>query len=326
MFIAEVSMGSMLPFISAQPDPQVWYTGSAVDQRVHDEGVVFARVRQRALAGDDPRLAYFEWSLEADDPGQVEAAQLDDPAAWAATNPTFGGRITLDYVAAERRELDDRNFAVERLGVGDWPDPDAGASAVIPLDVWDKLADAASTVEDPVCFTFDVSHDRLSAAIGVGGRRPDGLPHVEVVDHRRGTGWVAARLVDLVGRHETASVSYVDASPAASLVPKLQAEGVEVETVSAGEYAQACGQIVDLVNQGVDEETGHVVVDGGLRHLGTGELRSAIKGAAKRPLGDAWAWSRKNSGVDITPLVVVTLAAWAAATPVTQETSSWRPL
>jgi hypothetical protein len=35
-----------------------------------------------------------------------------------------------------------------------------------------------------------------------------------------------------------------------------------------------------------------------------------VKGAAKRPLGDAWAWSRKSSGVDISPLVAITLAVW----------------
>jgi hypothetical protein len=41
-----------------------------------------------------------------------------------------------------------------------------------------------------------------------------------------------------------------------------------------------------------------------------GELDSAIKGAAKRTLGEAWAWSRKSSDVDISPLVSVTLAFW----------------
>ena len=35
-----------------------------------------------------------------------------------------------------------------------------------------------------------------------------------------------------------------------------------------------------------------------------------MKGATKRPLGDAWAWSRKNSTVDISPLVAATLALW----------------
>jgi hypothetical protein len=47
-----------------------------------------------------------------------------------------------------------------------------------------------------------------------------------------------------------------------------------------------------------------------LRHLGTPEMAAAVGGAAKRPLGDAWAWSRKNSTVDITPLVASTLALW----------------
>jgi hypothetical protein len=52
----------------------------------------------------------------------------------------------------------------------------------------------------------------------------------------------------------------------------------------------------------VDERT--------LRHLGTPELVNALRGAAKRPLGEAWAWSRKSSAVDISPLVTVTLALW----------------
>jgi hypothetical protein len=48
----------------------------------------------------------------------------------------------------------------------------------------------------------------------------------------------------------------------------------------------------------------------GIRHLDTPELNAAVRGAATRPLGDSWAWSRKNSTVDITPLVACTLAAW----------------
>jgi hypothetical protein len=43
---------------------------------------------------------------------------------------------------------------------------------------------------------------------------------------------------------------------------------------------------------------------------------TAIRGATTRPLGDAWAWSRKNSDVDITPLVSCTLAHWAVGNKV----------
>ena len=42
-------------------------------------------------------------------------------------------------------------------------------------------------------------------------------------------------------------------------------------------------------------------------------LRDAIRGAKSRPLGDQWAWSRKSSSVDISPLVAATLALGAAA-------------
>jgi hypothetical protein len=40
--------------VSAVWNPQIWYTGSAVDQESMEHGVVFARVRERAVKGDDP--------------------------------------------------------------------------------------------------------------------------------------------------------------------------------------------------------------------------------------------------------------------------------
>jgi hypothetical protein len=54
-------------------------------------------------------------------------------------------------------------------------------------------------------------------------------------------------------------------------------------------------------------------VDGGfVHHLGQPELNDAALIAKRRPLGDAWAWSRKSStDVHISPLVAVTLAHWA---------------
>jgi hypothetical protein len=52
MYLPEVSMGAILPVISAQPDPQIWYMGSAVDQTLFTMTAgCSARVRERALAG-----------------------------------------------------------------------------------------------------------------------------------------------------------------------------------------------------------------------------------------------------------------------------------
>ena len=302
MFIPEVSMSSILPVISAQPDPQVWYMGSAVDQTEQADGVAYARVRDRALNGDHDRLAYFEWSLDAETPDEVDEKTALDPKVWAQTNPALGIRISEDYLKAEARELDARGFAVERLGVGDWPPVDGSGSQVIPLEKWDALADDPAAdwarMLDPVVLAFDTTPDRAMTTIIACGRRSDGLPQIEVADRRPGTSWVPERLNELVERHQVEHVLADGAGPAGSVMHLLAEYGVAVTPVSAPEHAKACGLMYDTV----DEK--------GLRHLGGLELRQAVKGATKRPLGDAWAWSRRNSTVDISPLVAATLALW----------------
>lgn len=304
MILRETSIGALMPTLSARPNPQVFYAGSAVDQTVHEHGVVWARVRERAIERTDARLAYFEWSFdpraEGDEskvnPMQVTESMARSADAWAAANPAMGIRIDPEHIEAERRSMDPRTFAVERLGVGDWPETDTNSS-VIDGERWDSLADPDSTITGPVYLVFDVTPDRAYASIGAAGRREDGLVHVEVIDHRRGTGWVAKRLAELQERHGPAAVSCDVSSPAKALVKAVEAEGVSVTEVSAGEYVDSCGSFFDLVE------------DGRLRHLGSGGLNAAVRGAVTRPRVDAWAWSRKSSKVDITPLVCVTIAA-----------------
>lgn len=302
MYLPEVAMGSILPVISAQPDPQVWYMGSAVDQTIHEDGVSFARVRARALAGDDARLAYFEWSMDAETPDLVDDSMLDDLMQLASANPALGRRIMPDYIRAERRELDRRTFAVERCGVWDPPPLDGSNHQVIPIQLWDSLSDDPSAqgarLLDPVVLAFDVTPDRSKSAIVASGGRADGYTQLEVVDHRPGTAWVAARLAELQERHEVIRVMCGASSPAESLVKDCWDLGVKVDVIETGDHAIACSKFASLI----DERE--------LRHLGGEDLRSAVKGAGKRPLNDAWLWSRKNSAVNIAPLVAATLSVW----------------
>jgi hypothetical protein len=315
MIIPESSYGALLPTLSARPNSQIWFTGSAVDKEVHEDGVVFARVRERGIQGD-PSLAYFEFSAPGDNPSVMSDDELDSLDNWALANPGLGVRISADHVGKERRSMDPRTFAVERLGVGDWPRTDGLDGVVITPEDWARCIDPESRKTGSVCFSLDVSPDRAYGAIGVSGWRQDGRVHVEVVEHRRGTGWMVDRMVELVIAHKPLAV-ILDASGAvASLVPEL-VEGLresdngnlllslpekELSLVSARDHAQACGMIYDAVAQDT------------IRHLGTLELSAAIAGAVKRPLGDSWAWSRKNSAIDISPLVAVTLALWGSFT------------
>lgn len=273
------------------------------------------------MTSGDPSLAWFGW--EAVDPStgepfahpdDVDEDTSADPGVWAATNPALGTRIDPEHMEKEHRAMPARSFAVELLNVGDWPDPDPEAARKIGGDAWLACADPGSEPVGPVCFSFDVPPSRGSCAIAAAGWRRDGAAHVEIADMRAGTAWVPARLAELAGRHATLGITVAKASPAASLLTKVELAlestslpadertGRRVKMLETQEQARACGEIFDLVEQLA------------LRHLGQMELAAAVRGAETRPLGDAWLWSRSSSAANIAPLVAVTNALWGLAT------------
>lgn len=301
MILPEAAIGALMPTLSARPNPQIWYFGSAVDQMKDDDARVFAKIRARGIAGGDPSLAFTEWSVPCDTPDDVDASTALSEESWAQANPALGRRIDSGYVANEQRSMDARTFAVERLGVGDWPRTD-GANSVIDLDAWDLLLDLESEALDPVWFAIDVKPDRSRSSIASVGMRADGAFHVELIERKAGTDWIAKRSAELQLKHRPRGFLADAKGPIASLLPEILERGVKIETVDAQEYAKACGFTLDVVRRGT------------LRHLGQGEIRAAIRGAATRTLGDAWAWSRRGSTVDISPLVAISLGLWGWST------------
>jgi hypothetical protein len=291
MILRETSMGALFPTLSARPNPQVWYTGSAVDKEVHEHGMVLANVRERALKRD-PRLAYFEWAAAQ----SLESLDPDDRDGWARANPALGVRITTEFVESEQRAMQPKTFAVERLGVGDWPDSHGEDADRISGEQWGACLDPDSQPSRLECVAFDVRPDRSGATIAAAGTLEDGRRFVRVLAHGAGTGWVSSRLEAIVERHEPAAILVDERSPAAALIAKLENAGIELTAVNGSEYAAACGSFYDSVMQRT------------VLHAGEPELTAAVRGAARRPLGDAWAWSRKSSIVDISPLVAATLA------------------
>lgn len=286
MFLDATAMDSLMPTLSARPNPQLWYTGSAG----FPDSSQMIRVRERALAGGDPSLAYFEWSA-------TEDADLDDREAWEQANPALGIRLSERFMRSERAALTEVGFARERLGIWDTGRHDA----VIPVAVWAECCDTASKPVDPIAFALDVTPDRRFGSICAVGRRDDGRLHGELVDNREGTGWMADRLVELVERWDPCAVALDPAGPVGSLLPDLAERDIEVMSITGRELAQACGGFYDDV------------VQDRWRHSGQVQLASALGAARKRPLGDAWAWHRKDQ-TDISPLVAVTVARFAFLT------------
>jgi hypothetical protein len=154
-----------------------------------------------------------------------------------------------------------------------------------------------------VAVAFDVTKDGewSSVAWSAGTLQS---PYVEVRDHKQGTGWLPAYLVDLVQREKPSVVACNGAGPAGAMVGPILAAFAEAKIpaetlvqMPAREYVQACGGFYTDV------------IEGRLRRpAGQGPLDAAAADAAERLLGEAWAWDRRSSTVPISPLVAVTIA------------------
>jgi hypothetical protein len=301
--LGDEAMEALLPTLSARPNPQIWYTSTAGKET----SVQLGRVRERGIAGREPSLAFFEWSAEdGDDP--------HDPATWAKANPGMPARISEDYVRREHAALSAEGFAKERLGIGRYPVDLLDAWAVIPAAAWTALADPGSQPDGPLAFAVAVDgREGRRGAIGVAGRRADGLLHAELADYRPGTSWIVPRLAEMYREHGGTVV--VDAAGyEGSLIQPLEAAGVPVTKPASRDVAAAFGQFCDAVT---DSKS--------LRHLGQAPLDAAVAAAAVRDVGDAGrTWGRRVAAGDISPLVAVTLAAWAAAAGTQQFFGSWR--
>lgn len=303
--LTSMTMGAILPTLSARPNPQVVYASSAGWEISEQLG----RVRTRALkaidAGEpEPGLAFLEWSAPDDTPR--ERSEMADPALWAQANPALGIRIEESFVAAELRTMGAVEFARERLGVSDYPpDEDEGGWEVIGEKHWREQAvkgEAPRPGDEGArrpAIAVDMRPDRSKAAIGVAFQDEAGALVVEVVNHAQGAGWVVPRLVELAGRYEVCAVAIDKRGPAGALIGEAQRAGLEILELDTGAVADAYGQFVDAVTDRRD-----------LVHLDDEPLNEAVRGATTRPLGDRVTWDRRGDA-DICPLVAVTNAAWA---------------
>jgi phage terminase large subunit-like protein len=298
--------------MNAVADGQVWALSNAGDET----SVPLNDLQKAGRAGANPRLGLFEWSIPdgtrctcgRSQPHGPDCA-LQDRALWAMANPSLGHLIDPDVIQSDLDTDPVATFLTEdccvRVKMLD-PSP-------IDLDAWAACGDpGADKPAGARVFCVDVSPDHSTAAISAAGYRIDGLPQVEVVEHRDGTDWLVARMVELDQTYQPLGW-VMDASGAAtSFVEKLRKAGFQVVSqpdVDAGvrgirlmtsrEMGQACGALQEQVT------------NGGLRHVDDPSLNTALGNAAKTDIGDGlWKFSRRRALGDICPLVSATCALW----------------
>lgn len=285
-------IGALMPLVSARPNPQLWYGGSAGGKHSTVQASLVRNCLERKSG-----LVYWRFVAdETDPPGS--------PQTWAKVNPAVGRRMTLGAIEAEYNRMSRVRFGMERLGIGDYPRAE-GEDWVIPRRRWETAEDTDSKMVGSVAFAVEVSWDMLRASIGVAGWRRDGSRHLEVIANEQGTGWVAADLKAYLTKHENLGVVLDPGGPANVLIGPLRDVGISTDAenltlLKSGDLTQAYGGLY----------TGMMSPQPTYRHTGSSVLTGALADASTRKVGGSTTWKRAGEA-DVSPLLAVTWAAHA---------------
>jgi len=300
MLLPEQALDAMLPTLVTRPNPQTWFTSSAGTS----DSAALWRIVKRGRSGAD-RLAYFEWGCEL-------GADVRDRANWAAANPGLGHRIPIQALEDDLEGMSEDGFAREHLGI--W-DAELGQSGAFDRQAWADCLVPGSAISGRVWLGLAVSIDRQFSAIVAAGKNGAERVHVEPTERSGASrAFDGRRLVEDAKRLSAthgATVVVDGKGPASSLIPDLQAAGVPLLVTSTDDVLDACAGVADLVSAG------------GVAHLGYPELDAAVAGAVRRSVGDRWAWGRRKSVVDISPLEAATLAVWGVGRAVDVSAHVW---
>lgn len=320
MKLASAEIKALLPTLSARPNPQIIYTGSAGDQ----DSEQFGRIRNRAvkvLKGQsvEPKMTFLEWSAELCDftcpPGCDRHDNPAEPRTWAKANPAYGIRVSEEWI----RETEMPSFGgalspafhQERLGVGDWP-ADGEAWHVFPEDSWtDRGRPESKLVKgEEFALAIDTSQDSKYTAIGVCGIDQHDDFHIELTgtpehgpDYRPGIHWAIPRLIHLAKTKRVPFVIMPKDSPIGAYIEQVESEGITVISPSQRDFALACGDFKSSVAPRAGERAR-------VTHISQAPVTAAAAGAERRDIADLWVLSKKESGADITALTVLVHAFW----------------
>jgi hypothetical protein len=291
-----VHMGSLLPLLSAQTEPQVWYGSSAG----YADSEVLRGIRDRGRKGSRS-MVYVEWCA----PKEVcatpscthivgsEGCVLDDEAYWQMANPQMGRRIMIDTIRNERLALPPEEFGRERLG---WWDDPGHLEHIYGADKWARCAipvqdePPTSGITLGIAVSVDRAWSSISGATPLPGRELVGL-----LDRRRGTDWVVDEAKRLQEKLKCL-VGIDSRGPAADLIEPLKAAGVNLRLLSTTQILDANAAFFDKVQTAT------------IAHMTHPEIEDAVRGAQRRPVSDRWAVGRRNSTADVSPLEAAVIA------------------
>jgi phage terminase large subunit-like protein len=276
-----------VPAMKNVPEGQFWIVSTAGTAASLYLAEQVELGRAAALAGQTTGVAYFEWSAPDD-------ADPADENVWRECMPALGHtRETIDQLRADFASLPLGEW--RRAYLNQWTRTD---ERVIPSHVWDRAGRGPLIISRPIVLAVDIAPDRSAASItSAGAVDPDGTAGVILEYHAPGVDGLVPELLRLCRQLRPVSVVLDSRGPVTSHTEELRARlPCPIDTTSTAQFTGACARFLDEL------------VAGTVVHERCDPLDVAVSSAARRPIGDAWAWTRARSSGDITPLVAASIA------------------
>lgn len=316
-------MQTILPLMSAQVDPQIWFFGTPPRK---DDAWIY-QIKE-AGEGCAPGTAWFDYGIEYVDPMSPEFVEiLSDPAVHRATNPSMsvrrpnGTRLRTRAIDGEMKKLGmTMAFAQERTGMWLPRARTAGDHAIDPK-IWATRRSVRPEVPGDLVIAFSVNSRRSHATIMWVGKI-GGLWRIGIADHKPGTDWLLPRLVSL--KTQYMPIAFTSDVRGESTVKDLKSIGIELSKnpdrpqrgdliiPTMDNVATAFAMIVDAANN--DK----------IRHHNEAPLNSAVS-VPSRPLGTGATFDHKR-GVEVGPATCGGLGMWAYDERVDKIKDEYNPL
>jgi hypothetical protein len=168
-------------------------------------------------------------------------------------------------------------------------------AAKIDLMRWASppLLDRGAEQPSRSSLVIDVAPDRRWSSIGIAGESGDKT--LVLCLREAGTAWLVPKVVELQAARDISEVS-ITPDQAKAVKPDLIRAGVDFKTLTRGDMGASCAAMQQAVK------------DATVVHVGQAELDVAVSNARTRYVGEVEQWDRRDSAVDISPLVACSAA------------------
>jgi hypothetical protein len=252
--------------IMAKADGQLWAFSNAGDLKA----VVLRHLRSVALAGSEPTIGVLEWSA-------LQGCALDDPAGWAAANPSLGrpGGITEAAIrtglAGDPPEIFRTEVLCQFVDVMSHAvDAEAFAQLADPsLD--DKRRDWVACV--------DVATDSAHVTLALAAVMSDGRVRGEIAGAWGSMDQARRELPALLDEIDPVHTGWFPSGPCKPLAPLLRHLPGQVE-IKGSAVSEACMGFADLVESRL------------FLHRDDPLMTAHVTGSTKLKDGEGWRFAR----------------------------------